>query len=46
MSQDLKEAILRELEAARCDQRYVDMTLIRPPLVAAGYEVDRIAYVI
>lgn len=43
MSQDLREAILREIEAAGGGNRYVDMTCIGPPLVAAGYEVHRIA---
>lgn len=45
-TQDIKTAILREIEAAGGDHRYVDMTLVGPPLVAAGYEVDRVAYAI
>lgn len=45
-TQDIKTAILRAIEAAGDGHKYIDMTLIGPPLVAAGYEVDRIAYAI
>lgn len=46
MTDDLHQAVMRALEAAGAADRPVDMTLIGPALVAAGYEVDRIAYAI
>lgn len=40
---DLKTAILRELEAAGADRVPINLMVIGPPLVAAGYQVGRIA---
>lgn len=40
---DLRTAILRELQAAGADRGPVNLMVIGPPLVAAGHPVERIA---
>ena len=44
--EEAKAAILRELDSKGAGEQPIDMTIIGPALIAAGYEVDHVVFAI